>query len=436
MARTSKEPVKQRGDSWYCNFTDRHTGERIRAALNTIDKSVALQRVLEWQQWCEDCHTSRRLNRPLPARPTERDVIEKSGMTVGELFDWYYNDHLAALPGGLSAKARFDALRKLEIEWRQGPVSVADLVIDKDMTEEVWQAVVEVRSQKAGKKKGTLVSPNTVNAEIVMVTAALNWARRVKKQKWVPHLDFSRRGGVKVKPRQYEQPVLSTIEIKRLRLALDSCCRQLFDFALLAGFRLNNCILLRKEQIDWEGNKQAPHGLVRIRQKGGYTHEFPLEPHSRRVLQEACLQTDDGFPNVFSYLPERSYHPRHAKFTAEFTGQDKGVRRAWTKSLFYARWYRATGRAVIEKPWHGLTRGGAITRWVHATGNLIRASKLAGHASVAMTARYVKTALSDKFEALVAANADVPWLETGTREGTNAAHEAVPKGKNSAASGD
>jgi integrase len=176
---------------------------------------------------------------------------------------------------------------------------------------------------------------------------------------------------------------LSAEEEVKLQGALRDDYLPLFQFALLTGMRMNECLRLRWADIDW-GNR-----IIRIRGKGEKIATIPLQPEVRDLLFPLQAHHEEA---VFCYRVSRTRGNRTA-----------GEWLPITQSGLKTRWRRdRKGAGIPDYRWHD-NRHTAATRVLRGSKNLRAVQKLLRHSAIETTTKYAHVTDDDVRDALEAA---------------------------------
>lgn len=178
---------------------------------------------------------------------------------------------------------------------------------------------------------------------------------------------------------------LTDEEEARLFSTLPDNLKPLVEFAILSGQRKSEIVTLRWSDVDLQGARAT------VDAKGGKRHTIPLSPRMVAIIRsqpKVC-------PQVFTYVCTRKA-PRRADRPARIVGE----RYPFSKQGWNRQWRKALKDAGIEDYRFHDNRHTAATRNLRASGNLKGVSKLLGHSSVTVTARYAH-ALEDDVRAML-----------------------------------
>lgn len=237
-------------------------------------------------------------------------------------------------------------------------------------------------------RRRAFISNGSINREIVLLRAALNWA----KGEGVPVPEFRwKKDGVLLDETGPREHILSADEEDRLFLALRPDYHAFARFALLSGMRLSNVVGLAWRQVDLGARRIA----LRIKSKkpGGELHYVPISGGMLEILQG---ERGHDFQHVFTYVCDRNrLDPKRN------TRQRKGERYPFSHDGWRKEWDRALAEAgIADFRFHDL-RHTAATRTLNTPrGNLQLVQKMLGHKDISTTLRYTKTDLDGVLAAM------------------------------------
>lgn len=227
-------------------------------------------------------------------------------------------------------------------------------------------------------KRRALVANATVNRELQFLRRVVRYADAVLGAA-APEIDWRSLALREAAERVRE---LTAAEETRLFAKLRPDFRPLVRFALIAGCRVGNAVRLEWRDVDF-----AARVVVLREMKGDRHHVVPM---TRAMLA------------LLSAQPRVRTHPdlpadRARVFTYAFRGTKK--RRPFSEAGWKKPWWAALDAAgIADFRFHDL-RHTSLSRITRAKG-LKAAQNLAGHASIATTARYAHCELDELREAM------------------------------------
>ena len=144
------------------------------------------------------------------------------------------------------------------------------------------------------------VSPATVNREISFLRSVLN-----KAVEW-DVLQVNPLHGIKMLKESGKREVnVSPTRIAALRSKLPPVMSQIVGFAASTGFRKENVLSLRVEDIAIDNERHT--GTARLKVKGGRRITFPLGEKAIRIFQEAVGERREGYVFLNPQTNDRYY---------------------------------------------------------------------------------------------------------------------------------
>lgn len=264
-----------------------------------------------------------------------------------------------------------------------------------------------------GRKECGLVSNRTVNQSIEIIRRLFtrgkeNWGvafNPVTAPRWDELLLELPKERVRI---------LSTKENEALNDEIPPAYADVFDYALVSGLRLENC-LLEWKNLDLENN------LLDIKGKGGKVLRRQLTAAERKIIDRKVGHHD---VYVFTFV---------AKVTRK--GKIKGKRYPITYDGMKTEWRRARGRAVLKAPslvsddlsksfrWHD-TRHTFGTTLFKSTKNVKMVQRALNHSNVNTTMKYVHV-MDDELASGMDAAHDAMEAKYGKRNTETSTHKVV-----------
>lgn len=279
---------------------------------------------------------------------------------------------------GQFAASRDDLLRA--IEWLQREIGNAKPLTA--ITSGLVATLVTKRRQdttlrlKDGKRVAQRVAAATVNRTVteplrsIVTRAAKTWHEPVAPVEWRKHL---------LKEPQERVRELRADEEAALFAALRPDYHAIVRFALLTGCRLNECITLRWQDVDWGGRQFWVLG------KGGKLASVPMPPTVRALLFPLQGEHDDV---VFTYVAQRASGGR--RYGQRYPITYEGLKTAFRRGV----------KAAIPNYRFHDNRHTAATRVLRACGNLKVAQRMLRHADIATTSKYAHVMHEDVLQAM------------------------------------
>lgn len=326
-----------RGKSYYYDFV--HKGQRYAGCFGAVSRTVAKEEEARKRAAIAEG----RLN---PAKVQKSPTFDAF---MAEYVDWLRTNRKPQ-----SVTRAESAAKHLLAFFRLKKLS--------DLT--AWQME---QYKKARKEDGA--APATVNIELTFLKAMLR-----KAHAW---------GNLTVPPvvKLLKQPpgktrVLSDEEEARLLASASPSLRRLIQAGLLTGFRRQELIMLRPEDVDLE------RGLITVAAcyaKSGESRTLPIGAQLKAVLQDA-LNERGASPTVFVSGLGKPWHPVGCTQVFKYTCK----------------------RAGIEILSPHVMRHTFASRLVMAGVDLRTVQELLGHKSIAMTIRYAHLSPDHKRAAIAA----------------------------------
>ncbi|WP_294542065.1 site-specific integrase [uncultured Rhodoblastus sp.] len=362
--------IYEHGSDWWCDFSykgvrDRATtgiligGPATKAAAAKVGKQKLLDAQIRWQQTGGKAPSS---------VPTMAEAIVRYHQSKGSQIG--------------NAKNAKDNLKYLM--WCRDAIGPDTPITE--ITDEVIQNLINKRSRDTVRGTGKAISAATNNRSVrVPMRQMMNWMALKAKIQGMQIIDWADLELEEAGPRER---VLTYDELDSIRAAVvaeNDGHLDAFEFALLCGFRLSNFTQLRWDEVFFESAQGYPNGRIAVIQKGGKTHTIPMTIGIRELLEK--LKGNDT-EAVFTFVAKKTWtNPKNHQDC------DRGQRYpvtyygwgSWFKDLIK----RATlkdGSRLTNVRTHDLrkTCGSEI---LNATGNIVAAQKLLGHATVEQTAR-------------------------------------------------
>jgi integrase len=267
---------------------------------------------------------------------------------------------------------------KFRLDWLRDQIGDTKLLAEITISD-----ITNVKKQRArctrpdGKDaKGNPLSrplkPKAVNATLVTLRTVINHAGRrhgaaVKMFNWP---DFMNKD-----VEQYDVRVMSDSEQTLIWPELDDDVREVLDFDLRCGKRINEILPLTWPQVDFDGES------MRVKIKGrskpiiaplGKALLGRLQRLKARKLHESA---------VFTFVAQR---------TRSYSGQPYVAGRRYQMKYSYLeeRWREACERVGISDLNIHCIRHTAATRLYRATGDIYKVSEMLNHRDIATTKRY------------------------------------------------
>lgn len=238
--------------------------------------------------------------------------------------------------------------------------------------------LVQKRRQDTVRRGGAdvVVSNATVNRTVtevlrrVLKRAAEVWREPVAVIRWRDHL---------LKEPEERVRELRTDEEEKLFEHLRPDYHPIVRFALLSGCRLNECVSLLWQDVDWGGRQ------IWIRGKGDKLAPIPMPPSVRELLWPLQGQHSDF---VFTYVAKRAAETRRvgSRYPITYQGLKTAFRRFAKTALPGYRFHD--------------NRHTAATRVMRVTGNLKIAQKLLRHTSITTTTKYAHVVHDEVLDAM------------------------------------
>ena len=182
---------------------------------------------------------------------------------------------------------------------------------------------------------------------------------------------------------------LSSDEESRLMLALPADLAAVVEFALLSGQRKTAVVTLLWSKVDFRRGVAS----IKLKAEADQWHEFPLTPRMIALLAnrpKICAQ-------VFTYECRRAAPARKDR-----PPRVAGRRYPFSQQGWDRQWRAAKAVAQIDDfRFHDLRHTG-LTRVTRAAGLKV-ANRLAGHTTLAATARYAHATETDVLAGMIAA---------------------------------
>lgn len=328
-----------RGKSWYYDFV--HKGQRYTASIGPVSRSVAKEELARKKAAVLET----RLN-PAKARQSPR-------------FDVFTKEYLSWVQANKKPTTYLKAVGVLRhLTTTFGSMKLSALT--------AWQIEQYKKSRKdAGK------APATVNVELRFLKALLN-----KAIAW-QHLTDNPSRTVKSLPQANERTrFLSTEEEARLLAACSPALRRVVEVGLLTGFRHNELLHLRSQDIDFT---HATVSVAACYSKNNESRTLPMGERLQTLLTEAV-------------------HPPRTEPRALCTPSGT----PWTSSAFSLAFRQAAQTAGIEDCTPHTLRHTFASRLVMAGVDLRTVQELLGHKDIKMTLRYAHLSPSHKRHAMTA----------------------------------
>lgn len=267
---------------------------------------------------------------------------------------------------------------KFRLDWLRNSIGENRLL--KDLTPEDITAVKIARSKcvrSSGKDaKGNqlyrVLTPTAVKATLVTLRTVINYAGKAKGAA-VRMFDWPT--WIKQDDEDFDVRTMSDSEQAKIWPELDDDVREVMDFDLRCGKRINEILPLTWPQID-DGE-----GTMRIKIKG---RSKPINSPLGKALVGRLLR-----------LKARKLHPTAvftfvAQRTREYNGQPyvAGKRYPMKYSYLEKQWREACERAGVADLNMHCVRHTAATRLYRATGDIYRVSEMLNHKDIATTKRY------------------------------------------------
>jgi integrase len=244
-------------------------------------------------------------------------------------------------------------------------------------SDRISQFVAWRKVQKA-RRKGTRVSPSTVNRDVELLRRVINrahetWERQINDRiKWRDLLLLEPEGRTRELSATEEQDLVRVIESMRPELLAP------FLFSMMTGLRQAAVVNLRWSQVDLARN------VVTIRLKsrtpGGRIHTVPLSRAARTLIDQQAGKHETA---VFTYVCRLKRGERAKESVQPITS-------SWVGNLWRAALRTAQ---VADFRWHDL-RHTAATRLLRVS-HLKAVQMLLGHKDISSTARYAHTDVED-----------------------------------------
>jgi integrase len=234
-------------------------------------------------------------------------------------------------------------------------------------------AEVVARRRGQGVKNATVNRTVTELVRRVLKRAEDLWEQKVKKIKWADLM--------LAEPKERVRELRDHEETKLVARMRDDYLPAI-QFLMASGCRLNEAVVLRWRDIDFE------NGLMTVHGKGSKVAVIPLSAELRAILTPLLGNHSE---KVFTYKTQRTRnHPKSGKLMT------KGSRMPMTYSGLCTAWRRhgAPATGIVDFRLHD-TRHTAATRLLRATGNLKMVQQLLRHEDIATTAKYAHVDVED-----------------------------------------
>jgi integrase len=323
---------------------------------------------------------------------------KREDMSVDDAVGLYWRSH------GQYARSAADLRGKLaRLVAGLGPTMLSGLTTD------VLRGYIgeRLRGGQRGRKGRRPIGSATVNRELAALRAVLRYVAETAGV--APGRALPWRKLLLKEPAQRAR-WLGEAEQERLLLELGEDLRRMVLFGLATGARLGTLLRLEWRDVDFRARQIVLRDVKSTRP--GLVHRIPLTEGVAALLREAEGQHPS---RVFTYLCRRRGVRRRPGQRYPFTATN--WRREWARAL------KAAG--VPDLRFHDL-RHTAASRLVHASGNLILAKELLGHAAIGTTMRYVHAREGDLRAAMETVSRNSPETRTG-REGNPAGSDSEIK---------
>lgn len=279
----------------------------------------------------------------------------KAFLTVDQALGTYYDEVASHQPSAATTRSQIKALRA-----GLGRSRPLHLIVAADLTAHVA-------------KRRAIVSNATVNRELQMFRRALAYVGRTRNAA-TPDIDWRALALREPTERVRE---LTVAEEARLFAALRPDFHPLVRFCLATGCRVSSAVRLEWRDVDFHART-----ITFRKMKGDEHHAVPLS---------------HGLTALLAPLPRV-----HARvFTYRFRGSKR--LRPFTIAGWKKPWRAALVAAEIEDFRFHDNRHTALSRMTRVKG-LKAAQRLAGHASIATTARYAHCEMDELREAMETAD--------------------------------
>lgn len=263
----------------------------------------------------------------------------KEHLSVDQSLGTYYDEVASHQPSASTTKSQIKALRT-----GLGPSTLLHMITETALAGHIA-------------RRRASVSNATVNRELQMFRRAMRYIARTRNVA-VPDIDWQ---ALILREPSERVRELTLAEEKRLFAALRPDFHPLVRFCLTTGCRVSSAIRLEWRDVDFHAR------TITFRQmKGDQHHAVPLTPGLTALLAP--------LPRVGSQV-----------FSYRFRGSKK--LRPFTIAGWKKPWWAALKAAGIEDFRFHDNRHTALSRMTRVKG-LKAAQRLAGHASIATTARY------------------------------------------------
>lgn len=220
------------------------------------------------------------------------------------------------------------------------------------------------------------VSNATVNRTVtevlrrILKRAAEVWREPVAPIRWRDHL---------LKEPEERVRELRDDEETKLFKSLRPDYHAIVRFALLSGCRLNECVSLRWQDVDWGGRQ------IWIKGKGDKLAPIPMPPSIRELLWPLQGQHPEF---VFTYVAKRASEVRRVggRYPITYEGLKTAFRRFAKTALPGYRFHD--------------NRHTAATRVMRASGNIKIAQTLLRHTSITTTTKYAHVVHDEVLDAM------------------------------------
>ncbi|WP_166652496.1 tyrosine-type recombinase/integrase [Enterovirga rhinocerotis] len=204
----------------------------------------------------------------------------------------------------------------------------------------------------------------------ILKRAAEVWREPVAPIRWRDHL---------LKEPEERVRELRDDEETKLFKSLRPDYHAIVRFALLSGCRLNECVSLRWQDVDWGGRQ------IWIKGKGDKLAPIPMPPSIRELLWPLQGQHPEF---VFTYVAKRASEVRRVggRYPITYEGLKTAFRRFAKTALPGYRFHD--------------NRHTAATRVMRASGNIKIAQTLLRHTSITTTTKYAHVVHDEVLDAM------------------------------------